>query len=169
MAINISDKQSKQIDFLIQQNITEVGLGYRGLIAKNDGFYQRYDGISSKLLDINDFTYAPIKKIITNNDFFLSIDIQKNIINTISIDSIETFFKNKYSEQVIQLVLLGEVNNINKIFSTPFPYISGTISIFWNGIKERNFKEISDTEIELEKPPLCNGFLDCIEAIFTSK
>ena len=169
MAINISDKQLKQIDFLVQHDLSEVELGYRGLIAKNDGFYQRYNRVSSKLLDTYDFTYAPIKNIITSNDFFISIDIQKNIINRLSIDSIEAFFKNKYSAEIIETELIGEVNNINKIFTTPFPYVSGTISIYWNGIKERYFKEISDTQIELEKPPLNNGFLDTIDAIFTKK
>jgi len=169
MAINISDKQPKQIDFLIQPNINEVESGYRGFVAKKDGFYQRYNRVSSKLLDIYDFSYAPVKSIINNNDFFLSVDIQKNIINRLSIDSIEAFFKDKYSNEIIETELIGKVNNINTIFSTPFPYVSGSISIYWNGLKERYFKEISDTQIELEKPPLCDGFLDTIDAIFTKK
>jgi hypothetical protein len=169
MAINISDKQSKQIDFLIQQDVTEVGLGYRGLIAKIDGFYQRNNRITTKLLDINDFTYAPLKSIINETDFFIGVDKQKNIINRLSINSIEEYFKDKYSNAVIQTQLIGEINNINKIFSTPMPYISGTISVYWNGIKERHFKEISNTQIELEVAPLNNEFLDYLETIFTKQ
>lgn len=65
--------------------------------------------------------------------------------------------------------LIGAVNGVNRIFSTSVPYGSGTITVFVNGVKERNFTELSDTQIQLAEALRNTGFTDLIEAIYIKK
>ena len=95
MATYISEKQQVQLDFLVQQSLNEVELGYRGLIAKSDGFYQRYDRVNSKLIDSLDFSKyffntlknSPIKAT-ESDDYLLSYNSVSNSSNKISIQSL---------------------------------------------------------------------------------
>lgn len=62
--------------------------------------------------------------------------------------------------------LTGDVNGSNKLFTTPFPYQPGKISVFVNGLKEKYFSEINDTTIQLDNPPQNNGYTDLIQTLF---
>lgn len=77
----------------------------------------------------------------------------------------------RYSGKPVDCQLIGNVDGSNKIFSTPEPYESGTITVFRNGLKYRDFIEVpdSDTQIELFEAPLNTGFSDLIEAIYIKK
>ena len=65
--------------------------------------------------------------------------------------------------------LQGPVDGYNSIFSTSAPYIPGTLTVFRNGLKCRDFIERSETQIELSEPPKTTGFQDLIEAIYIKK
>lgn len=72
-------------------------------------------------------------------------------------------------DKYINVVLIGLVNGINKIFKTPTNYKSGEIIVFLNGIKERHFLETGNDEITLEESPKNNGFTDLVEALYLKK
>jgi len=65
--------------------------------------------------------------------------------------------------------LTGEVNGVNRIFSTSSAYVEGKIEVYLNGVKEVFFIESSDTTITLEEAPKNNGFTDRIEATYILK
>jgi hypothetical protein len=65
--------------------------------------------------------------------------------------------------------LTGVVNGVNRVYSTSYPFESGTITVFINGFKERSFIELSERQIELEVAPKNTGFNDLIEAIYIKK
>lgn len=64
---------------------------------------------------------------------------------------------------------IGSINGLNTIFTTNFPYKSGSIMVFVNGLNEHYFTETSDTIITLEDAPKSTGFLDIVEVIYTKK
>ncbi|MFH1118269.1 MAG: hypothetical protein V1775_00490 [Bacteroidota bacterium] len=66
-------------------------------------------------------------------------------------------------------ILIGQVNGINRVFSTSSPYVTLRINVFKNGLKEIYFVESSDTSVTLDEPPLSNGFSDKIEALYILK
>ncbi len=66
-------------------------------------------------------------------------------------------------------ILTGEVNGVNREFSTSAPYVPGKIEVYLNGLKEVYFMESSDTGITLDEPPKNAGFTDRIEATYTLK
>lgn len=63
----------------------------------------------------------------------------------------------------------GDINGINKFFTTSQPYVSGSLLLFINGIKDSHFNEVSDTQIEIETPPSNVGFSDIIEVTYIIK
>lgn len=63
----------------------------------------------------------------------------------------------------------GIIDGINKFFTTSQPYVSGSLMLFRNGIKDSHFGEISDTQIEIETPPSNTGFTDVIEVTYIIK
>jgi len=65
--------------------------------------------------------------------------------------------------------LIGVINGINTVFSTPSRYKSMSISCFRNGLKEKYFNELSDTQIEFHTAPSNVGFTDILETIYTKK
>lgn len=73
------------------------------------------------------------------------------------------------AQKPIDEVLSGTIDGTNRIFSTSTAYRSEMISVFRNGLKYRDFTELSDTQIELAEAPLNAGFTDLIEAIFIKK
>jgi len=65
--------------------------------------------------------------------------------------------------------LSGPVDGINKVFTTSSAYVSGTIDVYLNGLKETYFVESSDRTITLDEAPKNIGFSDRIEATYTLK
>ena len=63
----------------------------------------------------------------------------------------------------------GIIDGSNRNFTTSIPFVSGTISVFINGLKETHFIELSDKEIILDTAPKNTGFTDTIETMFTKK
>ncbi len=66
-------------------------------------------------------------------------------------------------------ILAGEVNGVNRVFSTSSAYVAGEIEVYLNGLKEVFFTESSDTTITLDEAPKNNGFTDRIEATYILK
>ncbi len=64
---------------------------------------------------------------------------------------------------------IGVVNGVNKIFTVSSPFVAGTLSVFLNGIKENEFIENTDTQIEMLAAPRDTDFTDKIEVIYTKK
>lgn len=65
--------------------------------------------------------------------------------------------------------LSGLIDGKNRVFTTSVPFVTGSISILLNGIKEKYFVENSNTQITMDSAPKNNGFTDSLEAIFTIK
>lgn len=63
----------------------------------------------------------------------------------------------------------GIINGVNQVFYTSVPFVSGTISVFLNGLKEGGFAENTDTRITMDIAPKVTGFTDSIEVIYTKK
>lgn len=63
----------------------------------------------------------------------------------------------------------GEINGINTIFATSYPYKSGSIMVFVNGLKEYYFTQTSDTTVTLGNAPKNIGLTDIIEVKYTKK
>lgn len=70
---------------------------------------------------------------------------------------------------IVSEQLIGIVDGVNRIFTTSAPYISGSISVFVNGIKESGFVKTNETTITLDEAPSNVGFTDKIEAIYSPK
>ena len=85
--------------------------------------------------------------------------------NTGTIQDFLDFISGTHIE-VIQEKLIGEVDNINTIFVTSFPYKPGSIMIFLNGLKQSDVLEIDSETIELATPPSNDGFEDLVEAYY---
>ena len=51
----------------------------------------------------------------------------------------------------------GNINGINKLFTTAASYVTGKLRVFLNGHKELNFTEKSSTTFELEDAPLSDS------------
>ena len=66
-------------------------------------------------------------------------------------------------------IMIGQVNGVNRVFTTSSPYVSGRINVFKNGLKEIYFVESSDTSVTLDEAPLNHGYSDKIEALYTLK
>lgn len=62
--------------------------------------------------------------------------------------------------------LIGTIDGINKIFTTSVPFLSSSISVYLNGIKEKNFTIDSSTQITMDTAPKNTGFTDKLETIF---
>jgi hypothetical protein len=65
--------------------------------------------------------------------------------------------------------LTGVIDGVNRIFSTSVPFETSTIVVFLNGLKEKHFSVLSDTQIMLDEPAQNSGFTDCIEAFYIRK
>lgn len=67
------------------------------------------------------------------------------------------------AEGISSEVLIGVVDGVNKTFTTSKTYYAGSIQIYINGLREKNFTETSSTTIALDEAPLSNGFIDVVE------
>lgn len=104
----------------------------------------------SKILDINNFSG-------TTNQILLQTEtgLTWNYINdTITFINEEPF---------------GSIDGINKVFTTTYPFISTSLILFRNGIKEKYFNILSDTQIEINEPPLDHHYDDLIEVMYMRK
>ncbi len=98
-------------------------------------------------------TYGSTKK-----SAVITINSQGVVTNIVEVDT-----------NPVDEVMTGTVNGENRIFNTSMAYEAGTITIFLNGFKERNFIEVSDKQIEFAVAPKNTGFVDLIEAIYIKK
>ncbi len=98
-------------------------------------------------------TYGSAKK-----SAVVTVNSQGVVTRIIEVDTVPV------SEQ-----LLGEVNGVNRVFSTSWPYEPGTVTVFLNGFRQREFTGISDTQIQLSEAPRNSGFTDLIEATYLKK
>lgn len=73
------------------------------------------------------------------------------------------------SSYIITEPLSGAVNGVNKVFSTTSPFVTNTLSVFLNGIRETHYSETTDTQITMEDAPKNIGFTDTLEIIYTKK
>ena len=71
---------------------------------------------------------------------------------------------NRYSEIINQ-----NIDGVNRIFTLSKIFISGSVVVYLNGIRERYFSEIQDNKIEFEDAPQSTGFVDLIEVEYMTK
>ena len=69
----------------------------------------------------------------------------------------------------VQEQLTGVVDGINCVFTTSQSYVSGTLILFLNGLKESGFTEVDDITILMDEAPKIAGFSDKLEGIYTIK
>jgi hypothetical protein len=60
----------------------------------------------------------------------------------------------------------GIVNDLNTIFTTSMPFIPGSLIIYVNGLKERDYTIDTDQQITFLIPPSRKGMIDIIEATY---
>ena len=65
--------------------------------------------------------------------------------------------------------LNGTVDGQNRLFTTTFPFEPTTIMVFLNGLHEKHFAVVSNTQIQLDEPAKNSGFTDFIEALYIRK
>ena len=73
---------------------------------------------------------------------------------------------NYYNAVLVDEQLIGDVDGENRIFKATRSFINGTVVVFINGLKNRNFSVTGDNEITLDIAPLNVEFEDIIEAIY---
>ena len=73
------------------------------------------------------------------------------------------------TREYITEMLTGEIDNVNTIFTTSEPYVSGKISVLLNGLKEYYFSEINETTVQMNTPPGNTGFTDILECVYKPK
>jgi hypothetical protein len=70
---------------------------------------------------------------------------------------------------LIDEVLLGVVNNSNRVFTTSNSFLLGSTRISVNGLKQRNgidFTETGDKEITMDEAPNTSGFADHLSVTY---
>lgn len=78
-------------------------------------------------------------------------------------------FTEPINSPFIEEVPSGVINGVNKIFTTSYAYVSGSLILYRNGLKENYFNELSDIEIQIDEPPLNDGYTDLIKVTYTRK
>jgi len=63
-------------------------------------------------------------------------------------------------------IMGGIVNDLNTIFTTSMPFIPGSLIIYVNGLKERDYTIDTDQQITFLIPPSRKGMIDIIEATY---
>lgn len=141
--------------------------------GQNNGFYSLEFGLTSELLNDNGnwskgTVHAREHTIDSPADHLPSTESNRGkfIRSNPTTGKIE-FWQIDY--EIITEQLTGVVDGINTVFSTTVPYKSGTISVFVNGLKEKYFDEISETQIQLKSAPSNIGIIDSLETIYTKK
>ena len=66
-------------------------------------------------------------------------------------------------------VLTGAVDGVNTTYTTSVAYKPGTLKVYLNGLKTRDFTELTDTTIVMAEAPSTVMFADKVEAIYTIK
>jgi hypothetical protein len=70
---------------------------------------------------------------------------------------------------IIDEDLTGVVNNINKVFTTSTSYLTGSVRVYVNGLRQRNgtdFTETGDKEITMDEAPNISGFADHLSVTY---
>jgi hypothetical protein len=133
--------------------ITLVGSWPNGIDLGFDDIRYQHTTIVTEGVVVTPGTYGSTKK-----SAVITINAQGVVTNIVEVDTLP-----------VDEPLFGLVNGANRIFSTSVPYGLGTITVFVNGFKERNFTEYSQQQIELNEAPKNIGFTDMIEAIYIRK
>jgi hypothetical protein len=152
MAIRMS-KFATNRDTFDALRITLVGSWPNGIDLGFDDIRYQHTTIVTEGVVVSPGTYGSTKK-----SAVITINAQGVVTKITEVDTLP-----------VDEPLFGLVNGINRIFNASVPYSSGTITVFVNGFKERDFTEYSDTEIMLLEAPKNIGFTDRIEAIYIKK
>ena len=92
--------------------------------------------------------------------------VQTVVVTALQAQSAQVYKAGRYR---LTQSAVGVVDGINAVFAASVPFEPGSIEVYVNGIKERFFRLISDTEIELENPPKTGGYSDYIELVYLQK
>lgn len=65
-------------------------------------------------------------------------------------------------------IITENINGINVLFSISNVFISNSVSVYLNGIKEIYFTEVDNNKIQFQEAPKNNGFVDLIEVHYLS-
>jgi len=74
------------------------------------------------------------------------------------------------SDRIIGEHLIGSINGFNKIFTTSNEFISDSIELYINGLKQRNgidFEVTGENEVTLSDAPTNIGFPDYLTASYS--
>ena len=64
---------------------------------------------------------------------------------------------------------IGLVDGVNKIFTASFPFVSGTLIVYLNGLEQRSpddFVEIDNQTFEFTQAPVAGGSPDVVTIMF---
>ena len=100
-----------------------------------------------------------------------TVTVIEQPVQTASVEQVGTQTVNIFQPGIFKITqpAIGAVDGVNKRYSASNPFDPGSIEVYINGLKERYFSLISDSEIELEAPPKNNGITDYVELIYLSK
>lgn len=110
-------------------------------------------------ISILDYVEISADTVISNIDWSNIINKPTTLIGYGIIDALSI---NSYKQEN----LIGVIDGINKIFTTSVPFIYNSISVYLNGIKEKNFVIDSPTKIIMDTAPKNTGFTDKLETIY---
>lgn len=65
-------------------------------------------------------------------------------------------------------IMGGVVDDLNTVFTTSMPFIPGSLIVYLNGLKERNYTIDSDHQITFFIPPSRKGMIDIVEATYAT-
>ena len=63
-------------------------------------------------------------------------------------------------------IMGGVVDDLNPVFTTSMPFVPGSLTVYLNGLKERNYTVDSDHQITFFNPPSRKGMIDIVEATY---
>jgi hypothetical protein len=139
-----------------------------------NGFYALEFGLSSELLGDNGnwergTLHARAHSVVNQADHLPATGTDKGKYVKANAITGEIEYSEIKDYETIPAPLIGIIDGTNTIFSTPTAYKSGSISVFRNGLKEKYFNELSDTQIEFHTAPSNIEFIDTLETIYTKK
>ncbi|MFZ4724417.1 MAG: hypothetical protein ACOYMD_03155 [Paludibacter sp.] len=89
-----------------------------------------------------------------------------NIIDEVFVDYRKEIYSISGTSVPKNETLIGDINGINKVFTTSAPFVNGSLVIFLNGIREHFYTINSTSQITFDTAPSNAGMLDIVEATY---
>ena len=149
----------------IQNSITgETFNRITGYTALNEGISNLTNRLSEHTGDTSVHLTGPQNELLDGITGITSVEI--NYLSGVT-SNIQEQFNNeaikKYKE-----IISENINGINTAFDLSKVFISGTVSVYLNGIREYYASEDGSSQIIFQDPPQIRGFTDLIEVEYFS-